>query len=565
MKIRRVQIENYKSLKSVSLDQIGDLVVLIGMNNSGKTSLLELLNRFFAEIDITGVPSGIDTYCWYDGDVERDIKVSITLELDAKEVDDVFPAEVLNLMKEKQQTEEAFKIVTISRKIVKPPTGWQHQDVSFGSIYVMKDNKIVAPADFLPTSHRLQVVLFNPDASKDNLAGHRLILIAPQKKAYVMGAFADKLVREGKVEVINVSDTTLNWKKYLQDSGYEFVERELTETELGSLHPVTQQTLQTIVTNLISILKGGFKLVPSVRDAWPQNPLVRSTYLDPETQTLFRSLGVSDSKKERARWYDVRGEFKAAFDAEFSIHPNYLATEEADLRVPIQHSGGGNQEFLILMRYLSEGNFVFGVEEPELHLHPSLARRMFEIFKKISEENQIFLSTHSTIFVDQAELTNTWIARKAGKETRIDRIKSNEDLRNVLFELGVRPSDIFFSNAIIFVEGPSDRDVYSTLATKINIDFRKLQVAIIPTYGKSSGKYHLNVWVDAANNANIPYFMVFDKDAEKDVKELVANGTLTPDKNLFILKRGSLESYYPLEKFANAFRKEYSLELTSEE
>jgi len=565
MRIRKIEIQNYKSLRNVSIDQIGDLVILIGANNAGKTSLLELLNRFFTEIDMTGLPSGIDNYCWYDGDMERDIKITITLELDKPELEEVFPLEVLTLLRETKQPENAVKMVTISRKIVKPPTGWQPQDLRFGDIFIMKDGKIVAPADFLPISQKFEAVLFSPEASKDNLTGNRIILISPQKKAYIMGTYADGLVREGKAEVINVSEKTTDWKEYARNEGYNLIERELTEAELKSLQPITQQTLQTMVTNLISKLKARFKLIPSVRDSWPQNPLIRSTYLDPETQNLFRSLGISDGTKERKRWYNIRGEFREAFNAEFAIHPNYLATEEADLRIPIQHSGGGDQEFLILIRHLTEGNFIFGVEEPELHLHPQLARRIFETFKEMSKETQIFLSTHSTIFVDQAELANTWIVKKRGKETNIDRIKSEEDLRRVLFELGVRPSDIFFSNGIIFVEGPSDRDVYNTLANKIGIDFRKMQIAIIPTYGKSSGKYHLRVWTDAAKNANIPYFMVFDKGAETEAKELVADGVLIPDQNLFILKRGSLEAYYPRDKFVSAFEKEYAIELTADE
>jgi hypothetical protein len=564
MRIRKITIENYKSLRNITLNEIGDLTILIGINNAGKTSLLELLNRFFTEIDMTGVPSGIDNYCWYDGDVERDIGITVTLELDKPEIDEVFPVEALSLIKETKQ-ENAVKMVTISRKIVKPPTGWQPQDLRFGDIFAMKDGKIVAPADFLPISYKLQAVLFSPEASKDKLTGDRIILVSPQKKAYLMGTYADGLVGEGKAEVINVSDKVRDFKEYARNEKYDFAEKELTEADLKSLQRITQQTLQTIVTNLVSRLKGRFKLIPSVRDSWPQNPLVRSTYLDPETQSLFRSVGISDGTKERKRWYDIKTEFRAAFDAEFGIHPNYLATEEADLRIPIQHSGGGNQEFLILMRHLSEGNFIFGVEEPELHLHPQLARRVFDFFKKMSKENQIFLSTHSTIFVDHAELTSTWIVKKRGKETSIDRIESDEDLGRILLELGVRPSDIFFSNGVVFVEGPSDRDVYTTLAEKIGVDFRRMQVAIIPTYGKSSGKYHLRVWTEAARNANIPFFMVLDKDAETEAKGLVTEGVLVPDQNLFVLKKGSLEAYYPLDRLVSAFEEEYSVQLTEDE
>jgi energy-coupling factor transporter ATP-binding protein EcfA2 len=565
MKIRKIEIKNYKSLRDVTFDQVDDLVVLIGANNTGKTSFLELLNRFFAEIDMTGVPGGIDQYCWYDGDVDKDIKITLTLELEKPELEDVIPSEVLTLIRERQKSEDTVKMVTISRKIVKPPTGWQTYELAFGDFYVIKEGKFVSPENFLPTSYKLQAILFNPEASKENLTGDRIIIVTPQRRAYLMGSYADGLVREGRAEVINVSDKTRDWREYVRTQGYTLVERELTEAEMRSLQPITQQTLQTIFTNLISKLKGKFKLILSVRDAWPQNPMVRATYLDSETQSLLRSLGISDGTKERRRWFDIRGEFRGAFNADFGIHPNYLAIEEADLRIPIQHSGGGSQEFIILLRHLTEGDFIFGIEEPELHLHPQLARRIFEIFKKVSKENQIFLSTHSTIFVDQTELTNTWIFQKKAKETKVNRIKSEEELRRILFELGVRPSDIFFSNGIIFVEGPSDRDVYMTLATKIGIDFRKMQVTFIPTYGKSSGKYHLGVWVNAAKSANIPYFMVLDKGAEKDAEKLIKDGILVPNHNLFILKKESLEAYYPLEKFIKAFETEYNIKFDENE
>jgi hypothetical protein len=183
LRIRKIEIQNYKSLRNVTLDPIGDLVVLIGMNNAGKTSFLELLNRFFAEIDITGVPSGIDNYCWYDGDVEKDIKITVTLELDEPEFEEALPLEALSLIKEMKLPENTVRMVTITRRIVKPPTGWQPQDLKFGDIFVIKDGKMVAPMDFLPIPYKLQTVLFTPEASKDNLIGNRLILVTPQKKA----------------------------------------------------------------------------------------------------------------------------------------------------------------------------------------------------------------------------------------------------------------------------------------------------------------------------------------------------------------------------------------------
>src|SRR5208337_4620330 len=113
LKIRTIEVENYKSLKKVKLDQLGDLSVFIGMNNAGKTSLLELLNRFFAEIDMTGVPAGIDQYCWYDGDQDRDIRVMVALEFEGLEFEQGFPLETRSLLKESEKKNSA-NLITIS-------------------------------------------------------------------------------------------------------------------------------------------------------------------------------------------------------------------------------------------------------------------------------------------------------------------------------------------------------------------------------------------------------------------------------------------------------------------
>jgi hypothetical protein len=83
--------------------------------------LLELLNRFFTEIDMTGVPSGIDNYCWYDGDVERAIEITVALELDEAELEEVFPIDALTLIRETKELKNSVKTVTVSRRIAKPP------------------------------------------------------------------------------------------------------------------------------------------------------------------------------------------------------------------------------------------------------------------------------------------------------------------------------------------------------------------------------------------------------------------------------------------------------------
>lgn len=47
MKISKLQIENFRLLKNFSMDLEEDLSLVIGKNNTGKTSILFVLDKFF--------------------------------------------------------------------------------------------------------------------------------------------------------------------------------------------------------------------------------------------------------------------------------------------------------------------------------------------------------------------------------------------------------------------------------------------------------------------------------------------------------------------------------------
>lgn len=154
--------------------------------------------------------------------------------------------------------------------------------------------------------------------------------------------------------------------------------------------------------------------------------------------------------------------------------------------------------------------------------------------------------------------------RKIDKETQISKIGEPKELRNVLYELGLRPSDLFFADGIVFVEGVTERVVLPIFAQKMGLDFEKSKISVIPTHGKSSGKYHLRVWTEAARNVDIPFFMILDQGAEKEVRKLDLN-VLRPQENLFLLKKGSVEDYYDEEKLIDAIQSEFSIEFEKDE
>src|SRR5574337_56367 len=51
MKISKLQIENYRLLKNFSVDLEKELSLIIGKNNTGKTSILSILDKFLSQSD----------------------------------------------------------------------------------------------------------------------------------------------------------------------------------------------------------------------------------------------------------------------------------------------------------------------------------------------------------------------------------------------------------------------------------------------------------------------------------------------------------------------------------
>lgn len=327
-----------------------------------------------------------------------------------------------------------------------------------------------------------------------------------------------------------------------------------------------------ILQKLSQRFKGQFRLISAARNTptAPTGVSMRSTFLQPQILSDLTNLGqpIGRPRSEEKRWIEIDENVRRACRtiSDLRIMGSRVTTREkgSDMYFPIEATGGGYQEIIgLLCQLLKEERVALGIEEPELHLHPELARQFLSVMKELSTKNQIFVSTHSTAFVDQADLKNTWIVRKEGKETQVFRIKEPKELKNVLHELGLRPSDIFYANGVIFVEGPTEKTVLPIWASKMGIDFDRMGISMIPTYGKASGRYHLAVWTDAAENTGIPYYFILDKDAQDQTKKLKEK--LVPEENLFLLKKGPIEEYYPVERIIDGLKKEYGIEISEED
>ena len=311
MKIEKVHIKNIKGIKDLELsfrkdNEILDVIVLAGVNGSGKTTILESIKDFFYNENVNYV------------NLE---KSNVNLDIFFEDF-------------EKKNIEEAEKY---------------------------SDNFKHGLWEFFNTLRSYDYYRKNSNDYYQNQIAKRFDI--PPKIIYVPA--------ENKFEEIQTYSTTLSKE-------YEFINiiNSNVIKDIPSYIATRRNYLATIEEDL-TMKEVTNKVVNEI------NSIFSILELD------VKLKGFSKDEKTMPIFENSAGE-------EFNIN---------DL------SSGEKQLFLrtLSIKMLEPKNSIILIDEPELSLHPKWQQRIIEVYKKIGENNQIIIATHSPHILGSVSSKNIFI------------------------------------------------------------------------------------------------------------------------------------------------------------
>lgn len=261
--------------------------------------------------------------------------------------------------------------------------------------------------------------------------------------------------------------------------------------------------------------------------------------------------------------------------------------EQFDNGFELSEISAGSKEILTLITQIvlagDDTDFLL-IEEPELHLHPGAEQQIYDLIDEmlLDKGPQVIISTHSNVFVRQKRVENVVIVERDGSTTlrEVDSRKVGMELKG----LGYEYSGMLESDAVVFVEGRSDKTIFRCLGKKYEFDFDENKVAVVDLENRAVMEKHSISLVKLLYEFGISYLFIADSDGdppnhfkgdlisrinrtdedEDDSEPTEVYWERADDSNVHVWEEDEIEAYLLEDKNAVAEALDIELELVEE-
>lgn len=576
MKLDRINIQGFRSIESVTLDDCGGFNVVIGKNNAGKSNILLAINAFFACLQggapVLIAPPHARAFDHHAGNTDKPIQLTFDFQLTLAERD----ALIQDIITEAPRVKNAVEGIdpnlrlTITIIITPLPNSFAYVERMVLHKYDDQDTTDGASA---------YVILEISDAAARELADKAKLALLRVQEANYIDEMADSIMRiepeawsRAKIEFSDrrrlryaFTGRSVPPSSEIQDRVSELIRksdtaasfRETAQALSASLREEAEESRAEPLKNRIESFSGEEASIP----IYALNLLERLAKMKVLYLTERREpIGKQEAEKILELKIERGGErtlsriketvsalLGVKIDAFRSKNSKSTSETPAELDVDdflVQVNGAGIRESLrLILDYEFTRPDILLVEEPEIHLHPALETSMMRYLKRIGNECQIFITTHSTNFLDTAEMRNVYLASKNGS-TKVQLIDVAEAEASIPQELGIRLSSLFMFDRLVFVEGPSDEHVLRELASTLGINLAQQSVGFVPMGGvRNLAHFAAERTLAFLTKRQVRMWFVLDRDErdEADVQQLTK--TLSEKARLFVLEKREIENY----------------------
>jgi AAA15 family ATPase/GTPase len=219
--------------------------------------------------------------------------------------------------------------------------------------------------------------------------------------------------------------------------------------------------------------------------------------------------------------------------------------------IPLSNCGSGlTHTLLLLCVYFTKENSVVLYDEPQVFLHPSAEKAIYDIISQ-SDTHQYLLTTHSPILINYpVDDKNIFHVRK--EENGASIFSELDKIQKVLLDIGVNNSDFALSDKVLFVEGDTEEAVLPIILSYFGIKQIGYNYRVIKMQGTGNefskksamtrNKQKLDMILGEISESPIPYRIIIDLDEKNEEK--IGEIKSKYDDNIVILERRELENYF---------------------
>ncbi|MDM5270775.1 ATP-dependent endonuclease [Sulfurovum sp. zt1-1] len=475
MKIKKIDVNNYRLLKNFSLDLEDELSLVIGKNNSGKTSLLVVLNKFLNNGNFTSNDFNLD----YKKEIlkfmiegipaENDYLldgIRLRLHIEYNESDDL--SNISNLMMDLDEANNEiildFEYVLTYAKLQQMKTDFDAYTVftgteedKFNSFFKNEFDEYfdhTQKSVLLDADHKVEefIDLKKEGISLKNIINYRFI----SAKREVSNKDIDKTLSTQTSKIYKKTESTPEQKTAIDN-----FKKTLLDTD-----NVLDSNYQIIFGDVVEKVKkfGGIKEGES--NITVHSTLQHRELLDGNTTVMYSHEG--DSLPEHYNGLGYMNLISMIFEIEMLLidFKRTLDEKPADI------------------------NLLF-IEEPEAHTHPQMQYIFIKNIKslladgikrqdEINRELQYIISTHSSHIVSESNFDDIKYLQRLNNQNSVisknlkdlekeyEANREEETYRFLKQYLTLNRAELFFADKAILIEGDTERILLPTMMKKID-------------------------------------------------------------------------------------------------